>query len=172
MFSDASTKAIGVVAYLRTIQAEEQVEVGFILGKAKLAPPSEPTIPRLELCAAVLAVEVAELIQDELDLKLDAIKFYCDRKVVLGYINNQTKRFYVYVHNRVRRIRQSTRPNQWFYVNTEDNPADHASRSVPASQLTKTTWFTGPAFLHKPNPSDTDTSRMFDLVNPESDMEI
>ncbi len=172
VFSDASTKAIGVVAYLRTIQAEGQVEVGFILGKAKLAPPSKPTIPRLELCAAVLAVEVAELIQDELDLKLDAIKFYCDSKVVLGYINNQTMRFYVYVHNRVRRIRQSTRPNQWFYVNTEDNPADHASRSVPASQLTKTTWFTGPAFLHKPNPSDTDTSRMFDLVNPESDMEI
>lgn len=172
VFSDASTKAIGVVAYLRTIQAEGQVEVGFILGKAKLAPQSEPTIPRLELCAAVLAVEVAELIQDELDLKLDEIKFYCDSKVVLGYIYNQTKRFYVYVHNRVRRICQSTRPNQWFYVNTEDNPADHASRSVPASQLTKTMWFTGPAFLHKPNPSDTDTSRTFELVNPESDMEI
>lgn len=33
-------------------------------------------------------------------------------------------------------------------------------------------WFTGPAFLHKPNPSDTDTSRTFELVNPESDMEI
>ncbi|KAM6948701.1 importin-13-like [Aplochiton taeniatus] len=48
----------------------------------------------------VLAVEVAELIQDELDLKLDAIKFFCDSKVVLGYIHNQTKRFYVYVHNR------------------------------------------------------------------------
>ncbi|XP_067306911.1 uncharacterized protein [Pseudorasbora parva] len=172
VFSDASSKAIGVVAYLRTIQAEGQVEVGFILGKAKLAPQYEPTIPRLELCAAVLAVEVAELIQDELDMKLDAIKFFCDSKVVLGYIHNQTKRFYVYVHNRVRRIRQSTRPDQWFYVNTEDNPADHASRSVPASQLTKTMWFTGPAFLHKPDPSNTDTSHTFELVNPESDMEI
>ena len=64
------------------------------------------------MCAAVLAVEVAKLIQDELDLKLDAIKLYCDSKVVLGYIHNQTKCFYVYVHNRVRRIRQSTRPNQ------------------------------------------------------------
>ncbi|XP_062413389.1 uncharacterized protein LOC119222763 [Pungitius pungitius] len=172
VFSDASTKAIGAVAYLRTIQAEGQVEVGFILGKAKLAPQSEPTIPRLELCAAVLAVEVAELIRDELELKFDAIKFYCDSKVVLGYIHNQTKRFYVYVHNRVRRIRQSTSPNQWFYVNTEDNPADHASRSVPASQLTKTMWFTGPAFLHKPNSSDTDSSQTFELVNSESDMEI
>ena len=69
------------MAYLRTIQAEGQVEVGFILGKAKLAPQSEPTIPRLELCAAVLAVVVAELIQDELDTKLNTIKFFCDSKL-------------------------------------------------------------------------------------------
>ncbi len=39
----------------------------------------------------VLAIEMAELIQDELDLKLDAIKFYYDSKVVLGYIYNKTK---------------------------------------------------------------------------------
>lgn len=109
VFSNASIKAIGVVAYLRTIQAEGQVNVGFILGKAKLAPLPQPTIPRLELCAAVLAAEVADLIQDELDLKLDSVKFFCDSKVVLGYIHNQTKRFHVYVHNRARRI-YKTRP--------------------------------------------------------------
>lgn len=74
VFSDTSIKAIGVVAYLRTIQAEGQVNVGFIL--AKLAPLPQPTIPRLELCAAVLAVEVADFIQDELDLKLDSVKFF------------------------------------------------------------------------------------------------
>lgn len=102
VFSDASTKALGVVAYLKTIQPEGKVEVGFVLGKAKLTPQSKPTIPQLELCASVLAMEVAKLIQDKLDTKLDAIRFYCDSKVVLGYIHNQTKCFYVYVHNRVR----------------------------------------------------------------------
>ncbi|XP_054867909.1 uncharacterized protein LOC129347292 [Amphiprion ocellaris] len=172
VFSDASVKAIGAVAYLRTIQAEGQVNVGFILGKAKLAPLSQPTIPRLELCAAVLAVEVADLIQDELDLKLDSVKFFCDSKVVLGYIHNRTKRFHVYVHNRVQRIHQSTKPNQWFYVRTDDNPADHASRSVPAAYLSQTTWFTGPAFLHKPKLGPENTSETFELVNPETDTEI
>lgn len=53
VFLDASTKAIGAVAYLKAVQEDGQVEVGFVVGKAKLAPPSEPTIPRLELCAAV-----------------------------------------------------------------------------------------------------------------------
>ncbi|KAK0135983.1 hypothetical protein N1851_028136 [Merluccius polli] len=51
-----------------------QCRVGFVLGKAKLASQPEPTIPRLELCGAVLAVEMAELILDELDHKPDAVK--------------------------------------------------------------------------------------------------
>lgn len=172
VFSDASVKAIGAVAYLRIIQAEGHVNVGFILGKAKLAPLSQPTIPRLELCAAVLAVEVADLIQEELDLKLDSAKFFCDSKVVLGYIHNQTKRFYVYVHNRVQRIHQSTHPDQWFYVRTQDNPADHASRSVPASHLTQTTWFTGPSFLYKSKLGPASTKETYELVNSETDTEI
>ena len=62
MFSDASTKAISAVPYLRAIDEDGQSEVGFNLRKAKSTPQSEPTIPWLELCAAVLAVEMAELI--------------------------------------------------------------------------------------------------------------
>ena len=43
---------------------------------------------------------------------------------------------------------------------------------VPPSQLTQRTWFTGPAFLYKPSLHDEDTSQSFELLNPESDMEI
>lgn len=148
VFSDASTKANGAMAYLKTTDVNSQIKVGFILVKAKLAPPTEPTVPRLELRAAVLAVEIAKLIVQEIDIQLDAVTFYCDSKVVLGYVHNQSKRFYLYVHNRVQRIRQSTESNQWMYVPTERNPADHASRSVQASQLIKTNWFTGPTILY------------------------
>ncbi len=150
VFSDASTKAIGVVAYLRTVDGDGQINIGFILGKTKLTPKSKPTIPRLELCTAVLAVEVAELIVQEIDFKLDAITFYFDSKIVLGYIYNETKRFYVYVHNRVQRIRQFSKPKQWRYIPTEHNPADIASRSIHASKLVESTWLTGPEFLEIP----------------------
>lgn len=172
IFSDASTKAICAVAYLKTTDENGQIHVGFILGKARLAPLTEPTIPRLKLCAAVLAVEMAELIVQEIDIQLDAITFYCDSKVVLGYIYNQSKRFYVYVHNRVQRIRQSTEPSQWKYVPTEHNPADHASRSVQASQLTRTNWLTGPAFLYKSQSRTSEQQETFELINPDSDVEI
>ncbi len=80
VFSDASTKAIGAVAYLRVVQKDGQAYTVFVMGKSKLAPQSEPTIHRLELCAAVLAVEMAELIHDELDSTLDSIKFSTDSK--------------------------------------------------------------------------------------------
>ncbi|XP_076857275.1 uncharacterized protein LOC143511532 [Brachyhypopomus gauderio] len=171
VFSDASTKAIGAVVYLKTTDENGQIHVGFVFGKARLAPPNEPTIPRLELCAAVLAVEIAELIVQEINIQVDAVTFYCDSKVVLGYIHNQSKRFYAYVHNRVQRIRQSTGPNQWKYVPTEHNPADHASRSVQASKLTRTSWLTGPAFLSKPH-STIEQLETFELINPDSDVEI
>jgi hypothetical protein len=103
---------------------------------------------------------------------LDDIKFFTDSKVVLGYIYNESKRFYVYVHNRVQRIRQSSRPEQWHYVRTEENPADHASRSLPASDLVKTSWFTGPSFLHQPHTEKIQTSETFQLIESEKDSEI
>lgn len=138
------------------------------MAKAKLSPLPEPTIPCLELCGAVLAVELAELILDELDHKPDAVKFYCDSKVVLGYIFNDSKHIFVYVHNR--RIRQTTSPEQWHYVPSDQNPADLATRSVAASQLMDTSWFKGPDFLHEP--SKPDMHEQFDLIEPEKDANV
>lgn len=67
--------------------------------------------------------------------------------VVLGYINNDTRRFQVFVANHTDRIKSSTKPEQWAYVASEDNPADHASRGLTAEQLKTLNWFTGPKFL-------------------------
>lgn len=71
-------KAIAAVAYLCVIDEEGVCHIGFVIGKAKLAPQSAHTIPRLELGAAVLAVEIAELATSELDFLPDAVEFYTD----------------------------------------------------------------------------------------------
>ncbi|KAK3742103.1 hypothetical protein QZH41_020261, partial [Actinostola sp. cb2023] len=147
-FSDASEMAIGAVSYLKVIEPDGKVQVAFVLGKAKLTPAHATTIPRLELCAAVMGVELAELIADELQVRLDSMTYYSDSKVVLGYITNDSRRFYTYVSNRVERIRRSSTPNQWRYVSTQVNPADLATRSVQASDLEDSTWHKGPKFLH------------------------
>lgn len=171
VFSDASDEAIAAVAYLKTTDAEGNCHTGFVFGKARLAPRPAQTIPRLELCAAVMAVDVAELITSEIDIKCDTITFYTDSKVVLGYIYNEKRRFYVYVNNRTQRIRRSTQPQQWRYVSTQHNPADHATRSVPAAHLKNTTWFSGPAFISQPKQTPLKAD-VFELVDPEEDKEI
>ena len=68
-----------------------------MFARAKLAPKQATTIPRLELCAAVLAVKAVKWIIRELKLDVDEVVFYTDSRVVLGYIQNESRRFYVYV---------------------------------------------------------------------------
>lgn len=148
-------------------------EVSFVLGKAKLAPLAELTIPRLELCTAVLATEIVDQIREEIGLKLDRITFFTDSKVVLGYISNESRRIYVYryVNYRLQCIRQSSHPSQWTYVATENNPADLGSRSMPASQLQGTSLLMGPRFLLEPEKSSSDIMA-FEPVNPDSDVKV
>ncbi|XP_041484116.1 uncharacterized protein LOC121430782 [Lytechinus variegatus] len=54
--------------------------------------------------------------------------FWTDSKIVLGYINNESRRFHVYVANLVQQIRNVSDPASWYYVST--NPADDASRGL------------------------------------------
>ncbi|RXN39575.1 LRR and PYD domains-containing 3-like protein [Labeo rohita] len=70
-----------------------------------------------------------------------------DGLVVLGYIKNEARRFHVFVANRVQKIRDSTDPRQWFYVETSQNPADCASRGLKVADLMDSSWLAGPNFL-------------------------
>lgn len=69
IFCDASEKAVASVAYVKiTDPTDSQSHLGFIMGKAKVAPLSCHTIPRLELCSALLATEVWQLNSEQLDV--------------------------------------------------------------------------------------------------------
>lgn len=106
IYCDASEKAIAAVAFLKTTDTKGGIHVGYVMGKAKVAPLHGHSIPRLVLCAAVLAVQISETICKELDLERNSFHFFSDSKVVLGYIHNSTRRFYMYVTNRVAKIRK------------------------------------------------------------------
>lgn len=65
--------------------------------------------------------------------------------------------FYVFVANRLQVIKEKTDPGQWHYVDTLENPADHAPRSLHVSDISSTSWMSGPKFLWeqevKPRPN-------------------
>ena len=134
-FSDASESGIGQVSYLRTVNSEGEVHVSFLIANSRVSPIKPISIPRMELTAAVVSVNVTKMLQSELDYENLRSVYYTDSEVVIGYVSNEALRFHVYVGNRVQHIRDRSDPEQWHHVPGKDNPVDEASRSLTASQL-------------------------------------
>nr|XP_017214445.2 uncharacterized protein LOC101885244 isoform X1 [Danio rerio] len=166
-FSDASTCGYGQCSYLRMINEDDEIHCSFLIGKARVSPLKIITIPRLELTAAVVSVSMSNILSEELNL-IDVDKFFwTDSKVVLGYINNDARRFHTFVANRVQKIRQSTTPNQWLYVPTYENPADNASRGRRINELLSSNWFSGPSFLWEKEITTTNVVPDLPVGDPE-----
>lgn len=117
------------------------------MAKARVSPTKVTSIPSLELSAAVMAARMSVLLKAELQMNIDQEYFWTDSQVVLAYNNNEAKRFHVFVANRVQLIRETTNPNNWYYVDTAENPADHASRGLRAVHIASASWLLGPKFL-------------------------
>ncbi|XP_077976208.1 uncharacterized protein LOC144432057 [Styela clava] len=147
-FADGSELAYGAVSYLRIIDKNGQIHVAFLVGKARLAPCSRVTIPRLELTAAVLAVKSNLVLRKELKMNECSSTFWTDSTVVLQCIRNSKKRFSTFVANRLAKIDKNTDESQWRHVPTKMNPADDASRGLRVDAYLKSgRWINGPEFL-------------------------
>ncbi|XP_057366742.1 uncharacterized protein LOC130687585 [Daphnia carinata] len=70
VFTDASSKGFGAVAYFRTVFEDHSVNVSFVMSKTHVTPVKGLTIPRLELQAAVEGLNLALTICRELEIDL------------------------------------------------------------------------------------------------------
>ena len=144
-FADACSTGYAACSYLRFVDEQGVCHVSFLYGKCRVVPMKPVlNIPRLELMAAVLSVQLATKLRKELPLQFTEY-FWSDSMVVLRYIKNTAARFHVFVANRVQRIHDGSRPGDWFHVNSSDNPADDGSRGVWSQR-----WLQGPEFLYNP----------------------
>ncbi|XP_047041982.1 uncharacterized protein LOC124646011 [Helicoverpa zea] len=147
-FSDASKHAYGACIYMRCINMNGDVTVRLLCAKSKVAPLKPTTIPRLELCAALLAAKLTRAVLDSLRRKPAKLVHWCDSSVVLCWMRCDASKLKVYVANRVTEIRELTSSSAWRYVPTQSNPADLISRGVDAKPFTSMAlWWTGPSFL-------------------------
>ena len=147
-FADASQITYGAVSYARFVNEDKKVHCSFLVGKSHLAHIKPMTIPRLELSAAVLTVQLERTLKEELGMRIDRSIFWSDSTAVLQCIKNEDRRFHTFVANWLAVIRDGSQPLQWNFVETEKNPADDVSRGLTVEQmLHQDRWLCGPAFL-------------------------
>lgn len=86
-FSDASNVAYAATVYLRVVDASKQVHTLLVGAKTKVAPVKQVSIPRLELCGAVLLAKLLTEIAKVLNIPNSQIKAWTDSMVVLAWLN-------------------------------------------------------------------------------------
>ena len=125
VFSDASNKAYGCLAYVVS-----EGNSSLVVAEARVAPLKNLSVSRLELAAALPSARLAKLILDTFEhLRLNQVYMWIDNKVTLSWLVSN-KPLQVYVCNRVDGI-CSLLPNAEFaYVTTKGNPSDLLSRGV------------------------------------------
>ena len=149
-FTDASELAFGAVCYMRTQYHSKQITCSLITSKSRVAPIKPMTMPRYELQGAVLGARLTYAVQEEIDVPIESIHYWVDSTLVLQYIYNETKRFKVFVGNRVAEIRESSDPKQWHHVDSKENPADDITRGLDITKMgPESRWIRGPEFLLK-----------------------
>ena len=150
VFSDGSRVGYGAVAYLRLENQAGRAHCSFVLGKTRLAPIREVTIPKLELSAAGMSVQLRQKIIEELEYKVHSATFWTDSVSVLKCINNESKRFHTFKSNRLTTIRNGSSLSEWRNVKGEMNPANNASKGLKLDQMiTNPRWLKGPNFLQQ-----------------------
>ncbi|KAL7880976.1 hypothetical protein SRHO_G00032300 [Serrasalmus rhombeus] len=147
-FADASANAYGTASYLLLRNATGEAHSTLVMAKARVTPLKAPTIPRMELTAATVAVKMDRLLKKELELELHTSVFWTDSTTVLKYLRSEGTRFKTFVANRISTILQHSQISQWRYVSSTINPADHVSRGQTVEAFLKNeSWLSGPRFL-------------------------
>ncbi|XP_036143903.1 uncharacterized protein LOC118645955 [Monomorium pharaonis] len=147
-FCDASEKAYGACIYIREQNERGEVTVSLLCAKSRVAPIKALSLPRLELCGAVLLVDLMEKIIKCLDLKMQKRFYWTDSSIVMAWLGSPAKKWQVFVANRVSNIHDKSSISEWRHVRSKENPADVISRGTMPKQLMQLKlWWEGPQWL-------------------------
>ena len=89
-------------------------------------------IVRLELCG-VVAKRLAQFLEEETRFNIKGRYFFTDSQIVRSMICKESHAFNTFVAVRLGEIHQSTNPNEWFWIDGDDNIADWVTRGKTPS---------------------------------------
>ncbi|XP_043065432.1 uncharacterized protein LOC122320888 [Drosophila ficusphila] len=149
-FCDASQKAYGAAIYLR-VEVGHNIMTRLLTAKTRVAPVKTVSLPRLELCGALLLSEMIAAILPNMPISNSDIFCWTDSTIVLAWLSKPACHWTTFVANRVTKITQVTSAEHWAHVRSEHNSADLASRGVSLRELVHSQlWWEGPDWLQQP----------------------
>ena len=119
-FGDASAKGVSAAVYA-IVHQDQGITQQLVCAKSRLAKKNL-TIPRLELVAGHMAVNLVTNVQAALNFLQQETHCWLDSTVALYWIKGQGE-YRQFVSKRVHKIQQHDQV-KWHHVPTEDNPAD------------------------------------------------
>ena len=171
MFSDASSEGMCAAGYLRQRDTFGKVRVNLIASRCRVSPLKKLTIPRLELNAALLAAKLARKICEEHRIKFEQRFMWADSSNVIHWATSKNQQYNAYVAHRVNELLELTRATEWRWVPGKLNPADHATRSMTAIDISpESHWLRGPDYLSRGEGAWPRLSGTGGVIN-ESDLE-
>lgn len=149
-FSDASCSAYAAVVYVRIVDENQIISTSLISAKTKVAPIKQKSLPRLELCGAVLLSQLLTKVFNAMEFDSIPVNAYTDSTIVLSWLNKHSSCWKTFVANRVSEIQSNPISIQWQHVSSADNPADCASRGIFPEELEHHhLWWNGPDWLQR-----------------------
>ncbi|XP_037774994.1 uncharacterized protein LOC119572052 [Penaeus monodon] len=140
-----------VISKMRWRTGEDEFESHLIAARNKIAPMKQMSIPRLELCAALMAARLRESILKEFTWNFEAIYHILDSSVVRSQIQKESHGFNTFVAVRIAEIQIKTDPKEWWWVDSTQNIADMTSRPCKPEKIGRESdWQNGPKFLTLP----------------------
>ncbi|XP_041632480.1 uncharacterized protein [Drosophila kikkawai] len=143
-FVDASEYAYAAVAYLRIKQGAD-IDTVLVAAKCKVAPLKPVSIPRMELLAAVMGVNLAKKVINIRRLNINSSTYWSNSTTVLQWLDMDPRKFQAFVMHRVGEIIDQTSRAQWRWIPTKENVADSATKLIKSPKANR--WLKGPQFL-------------------------
>ncbi|XP_055604078.1 uncharacterized protein LOC129752315 [Uranotaenia lowii] len=151
VFVDAIELAYCAVAYFRILD-DDIPRCALVAAKTKVTPLRPQSIPRNELCSAVLGSRLMKSIVEYHSLKICRKFLWTDSLTVMAWLRADPRKYRQFVGFRVAEILSLTAVDDWYWVPSNLNIADQGTKwgDGPSFEPDRL-WYNGPEFLLLPS---------------------